>query len=298
MCIGHAVQDYVFGLPALPEGGRKFRATTFECVGGGPAATAAVAIARLGGEASLASRLGDDAVAATIIEELEGYGVECSRVKRWRGRRSSLSSVMVDAAGERMIVNYRDPDLPEDASWLSDLSGFDVLLADAKWPAGAAAGFAAARRQRAPAVLDADDPAPDDPALLRGASHIAFSADGLRGLTGERELAAGLAAVRARTDAWLCVTDGARGVLAADESGVSSHGAFEVDAVDTLGAGDVWHGAFALALAEGAIETAAVRFASAAAAIKVSRRGGRAGAPSRADVNAMLTTGREMEPQL
>ena len=59
-------------------------------------------------------------------------------------------------------------------------------------------------------------------------------------------------------------------------------------AVDTLGAGDVWHGAFALRLAEGADELTAIRFASAAAALKCTRPGGRMGAPSRAEVAAFL----------
>jgi sulfofructose kinase len=63
---------------------------------------------------------------------------------------------------------------------------------------------------------------------------------------------------------------------------------FEVDVVDTLGAGDVWHGAFALALAEGRPEREAVRFASAAAAIKVQRRGSRTGAPTRSELDAFL----------
>jgi sulfofructose kinase len=144
-------------------------------------------------------------------------------------------------------------------------------------------------------VLDADVPTPDDPALLQAATHIAFSADGLRGLTGERELSQGLSAMRTRTDAWLCVTDGARGVLVVEGAEISSVEAFEVDAVDTLGAGDVWHGAFALALAEGAAEREAVRFASAAAAIKVTRRGGRAGAPIRAEVSAFLSSRKQQE---
>jgi sulfofructose kinase len=62
----------------------------------------------------------------------------------------------------------------------------------------------------------------------------------------------------------------------------------QVQVVDTLGAGDVWHGAFALGLAEGMDESTAVRFASAAAALKVQRRGGRAGAPCRAEVEELL----------
>lgn len=297
MCIGHAVQDYVFSLPDLPAGGRKFRASAFECVGGGPAATAAVAIARLGGKAALGARLGDDPVAATIVSELETCGVDCSRVKRFAGRSSSLSAVMVDAAGERMIVNYRDPDMPAGAGWISDAAGFDAVLADTRWPAGASAGFAAARAAGVPAVLDADDPVPDDPAMLARATHLAFSADGLQGLTGETDRARALKSVHERFGAWACVTDGARGVMVCDAAGVSAVGAFAVEVVDTLGAGDVWHGAFALRLAEGAQEKDAVRFANAAAAVKVTRKGGRSGAPRRAEVDAFLAANRETEPQ-
>lgn len=297
MCIGHAVQDFVFSLPELPAGGRKFRARAFDSAGGGPAATAAVAVARLGGEAALAARIGDDAVGDQMVRELEAFGVDCRRVRRCAGRRSSLSAAMVDGKGERMIVNYRDDDLPRDADWLGDASGFDAVLADTRWPEGAAAGFAAARSAGVPAVLDADEPVPDDPAMLGAATHLAFSAEGLAQLAGESDLARALAAMRARWGSWTCVTDGARGVLICDGAGLSALGAFDVTPVDTLGAGDVWHGAFALKLAESANERDAVRFASAAAAIKVTRAGGRKGAPTRAEVEAFLTTHEEMEPQ-
>lgn len=297
MCIGHAVQDYVFSLPVLPTGGRKFRAEKFDAVGGGPAATAAVAIARLGGRASLAARLGDDAIAEQIVAELEGFGVDCTRVKRFPDRASSLSAVMVDDAGERMIVNYRDADMPSEASWIGEASDFDAVLADTRWPEGAAAGFAAATIAGIPAVLDAENPVTDDPAMLGRATHLAFSADGLSGLTGERDLARGLMAIRARFGAWACVTDGARGVLMANDKGVSSIGAFDVTPVDTLGAGDIWHGAFALALGEGVKEASAVLFANAAAAIKVTRAGGRRGAPTRAEVEQFLRTHEPMEPR-
>ncbi|MGB8327726.1 MAG: PfkB family carbohydrate kinase, partial [Steroidobacteraceae bacterium] len=65
MCVGHAVQDFVFSLATLPDRGAKYRAERFDSVGGGPAATAAVTVARLGGHASLAARVGADAVADT-----------------------------------------------------------------------------------------------------------------------------------------------------------------------------------------------------------------------------------------
>lgn len=174
----------------------------------------------------------------------------------------------------------------------------DAVLADTRWVEGAKKGFASARASAKPAILDADDPVPDDPALLGAATHLAFSADGLTNLTGAADLRDGLAKVRARTGAWCCATDGARGVLVADADGVRSFGAYKIDAVDTLGAGDVWHGAFALALGEGKRAEDAVKFASAAAALKVSRKGGRKGAPLRAEVEAFLKSQSPMEPLL
>jgi sulfofructose kinase len=73
-----------------------------------------------------------------------------------------------------------------------------------------------------------------------------------------------------------------------DNGAVVHEPAFRVDAVDTLAAGDVWHGAFALGLAERMAEREAVRFASAASALKCTRFGGRSGIPSRAEVDAFL----------
>ena len=197
-----------------------------------------------------------------------------------------------------MIVNYRDDALPPEASFLPGAVGFDAVLADTRWLEGARAGFKAARAAGVPAVLDADDPVPDDPELLAAATHLAFSADGLRRLAETDDLREGLARVRARTGAWCCATDGAKGAIVADGAGVHAVGAYRVEAVDTLGVGDVWHGAFALALGEGRKEAEAMRFAAAAAALKVSRKGGRKGAPARAEVDAFINANSPMEPML
>jgi sulfofructose kinase len=85
------------------------------------------------------------------------------------------------------------------------------------------------------------------------------------------------------------VTAGGDGVYSCVGGEIRHDPAFDVPVVDTLGAGDVWHGAFALALAEGRFETEAVRFASAAAALKVQRSGGRAGVPTRVELDDFLT---------
>ena len=117
---------------------------------------------------------------------------------------------------------------------------------------------------------------------------MAFSRAGLAAFTciGDKETA--LADAGRRLGAWVCVTDGAEGVSYVSGGGVKTVPAFRVRAVDTLGAGDVWHGAFTLHLAEGADEAAAVRFANAAAALKCAGLGGGRAAPDRVAVERLL----------
>src|SRR5690242_12665273 len=112
LCVGIATQDYVFGVDAMPMAPEKYRARDLSVVGGGCAATASVAVARLGGRAMLATRLGDDGVGRDIVEALEAEGVDCTLALRLPGRRSPLSSVFVDSAGERMVMSYADPAMP------------------------------------------------------------------------------------------------------------------------------------------------------------------------------------------
>lgn len=303
LCVGHAVQDYVFSVDAIPATADKHRARGFSAVGGGPAANAAVAVSRLGGRAILAARVGDDRVGREMTDDLTAEGVDASRVRRFANCRSSVSAVMVDPRGERMIVNHLDASLPQDPGWLlADLPlGLDAVLGDVRWPAGSAAALSWARAEGLPAVLDADRTRPEDRFVLEAASHVAFSASGLVDYAGSADLEGGARLAAERLRAWVCVTDGARGACAVDGRSDASRrarwiGGFSVDAVDTLGAGDVWHGAFALALGEGRGEDDAVRFANAAAAVKVTRVGGRAGAPNRAETLAFLEDAKELEP--
>jgi sulfofructose kinase len=292
-CVGHAVYDFIFRLDEMPTRAEKYHAHSLHGVGGGPAATAGVTIAKLGGSVSLAARVGGDALADLIIQELEGYGVDCRYVQRCAGHNSSLSAVMIDAQGERMIVNHLDPSLPNTPAWLPPAEDFGTLfsavLGDVRWPQGARYALNAARHTGLPAVLDADRGIANAPELLQAASHIAFSRDGLADLTGLQDPRAGLLAVRDRCAPWLCVTLGAQGVLSLESDGqFIEHAPYRVVAVDTLGSGDVWHGAFVYQLAQGASTHAAIHYAQAAAAFKTTRAGGRAGAPSAKELETFL----------
>jgi len=288
VCLGIAVQDMVFAVDELPSGGGKVLASDLAEVGGGCAANAAAAVARLGGRAVLLTRLGDDRTGDAIVSDLEALGVDLTDTLRATGRRSPLSAVLVDPRGERLVVNHADPDMPDATDWLplDRLNRADAVLVDPRWPDGAATLLQAAREWNIPSVLDADR-AGVDPLLVKLASHVVFSADGLRAHAGTENLGRGLAAAQG-TAAFLAVTDGDRGLYWLDGTTVRHLPAFAVDVIDTLAAGDVFHGAFALALGEGQAATDALRFASATAALKCTHFGGRAGIPDRAAVDRFL----------
>jgi len=289
VCLGLAVQDMIFSLPKLPRGPGKLIAQDRLEVGGGVAATAAVAVARLGGSASLITRLGDDVLGDGIVAELESYGVDMSQSRRFPGHRSPMSAVLVDSRGERLIVNHADPDLPGETDWLAfdALDSADAVLADPRWPEGAVALFRAARKRGLPAVLDADR-AMENTSPIEAATHVVFSADGLRGISGQQDLDAGLHQLALKTGGFLAVTDGANGVSWLADDMINRMPGFDIDVVDTTGAGDVFHGAFALALGEGRSEEEALHFASASAALKCTQLGGRPGIPDRQTVDQFM----------
>jgi sulfofructose kinase len=287
---GVAVIDFVFKVDEMPRRAEKYRALGAEIIGGGGAANAAVTIARLGGRAMLATRLGDDAIADMIEKELRAEGVDLALVKRFADKRSSFSSVFVDKAGERQIVNYRDMGMSFDADWLSPLlpDRFDGALADTRWPQGGPAILKAATAKGLPAVVDAEAPIHEAMETITAGSHVAFSMQGLRDFAGHGDARRGLAEAAKATGAWVCVTDGAAPVTFFAEGAFGEVPSFPVDAIDTLAAGDVWHGAFALFLAEGMAETDAIRLANAVGAMKCLRFGGRAGVPTRAEAEAFV----------
>jgi sulfofructose kinase len=295
LCTGIAVLDEIFRVDEFPPPDGKAQATEFLAVGGGCAANAAVAIARLGGQASYAGPLGGPAgqepISDRILAGLAAEGVDCTGCERLDGVTSALSAIFVNARGERTIATYRDHRLdvvtPRDPGALA--AGADAVLADNRFPTFSLPICHAALRRGVPVVLDADKPAaPRDP-LFAACSHIVFSSEGLRATMGMQDLGAALRAFGEATNAFLAVTNGADPVLWRDvDDTIRELPVFRIAAVDTLAAGDVFHGAFALALLEGRETVDALRFAAAAAGVKCTRFGGSTAAPHRAEVDALL----------
>jgi sulfofructose kinase len=288
-----AVLDRIMRVDAFHHGGGKLYASDYDEVGGGPAATASVAIARLGGSARLVGRLGDDAAGTSIADELRGYGVDISTVGRLPGARSPVSHVVVDDAGERQITHFRGRGLDIAPDWIDDtaLDGAACVLVDMGWWPGASRLVAMARAAGIPSVLDVDLSAdPRSAGLLPLVDHAVFSQAALARLSGSAVPLAGLRWARTQTRASCVVgvTLGSEGYLWLEQDKPRQLPAHNVDVVDTLGAGDVFHGAYALGLAEGLDVAGAAALANAAAALKCTRPSGRRGAPSRVEVDQFL----------
>jgi sulfofructose kinase len=291
LCVGQATLDHVLTVADQIVVGRKHAAQRHDVVGGGLAANAAVTVARLGGAVALVGVIGDDETGNSVLAGLRAEDVDTRLVRQVVDVATPFSAVIVSVDGARTIVNHNPPELL--AQPCPDLAGVvcGAVLADGRWPAGTIAALSLARRRGIPGVVDVDRSTVDAAVLascLDLASHLIFSEDALRELTGTSSAIDGLRGISRDTGAHVSVTLGARGVVWIDGDAVRSLDAFDVDAVDTTGAGDVFHGAATLALAEGADEARAFAFASAAAALKCTRPGAQAGIPSRSEVDDLL----------
>ncbi len=292
LCSGIAVHDIVMRVKSFPEPGTKVHASDFIVTGGGCAANAAVAVARLGGDTRFAGPLGgdDDAISNRIIADLLAEGIDCRGIERVDGGSASVSLILLDEQGEKTIATRRGGQLgdrlPADPQKL--LAGVDAVLVDNRFPEFVSAVCRAARKRDIPVVIDLDQRTGLDDPLLALGTHVIASSEASRGSTGLNDLGAALLRLRKHLDCFLAVTDGPNGVYWLEGNEVRHMPAFKVDAIDSLAAGDVFHGAFTLTLAEGRKPVDAMRFGSAAAALKCTRFGGASGAPSRAEVEEFL----------
>jgi len=290
VCLGLSAFDLTWVVPGLPHGG-KTRALDHYSGGGGMAANAAVAAARLGAQVQFWGRAGQDAAGRAMRQELAELGVDVAHFRLFEHARSSVSGIVVDARGERMIVNFRGRGLPDEADWLplETIGRVDAVLADPRWPQGALALFRQARSLGVPTILDGDvsDSEVFD-LLLPHTDFAVFSEQGLSAYAGSADAEAGLRLARGRGCALAAVTRGERGVawLGPDDDEPLRIPAFAVEAVDTTGAGDVFHGALAYGLGRRWPVADAFRFGAAVAAIKCTRAGSRAGTP---DLRAVLS---------
>jgi sulfofructose kinase len=294
LCIGIPVRDLTFRIQGLPARGSKVNASHFDEICGGNALNAAIGIVRLGGRASICGPMGDarETSSKFIFEKLAHEGINTKNIIHMPGLVTPISNIMIDPSGERTIVTFRDPEL-----WKVRLPDADELLKDcsAILTESRCAEFctdlcAEARSRGIPVIVDADRAMSLREGLLTASSHLVFSSEPLQETADIADDGEALKKIAKLTSSFLAGTRGAQGTIWLDEKGnLQQTPAFPVHTVDTLGAGDVFHGAFALAITEGQDIPGALRFASAAAALKCTRFGGAFAAPQRAEVEELLS---------
>jgi sugar/nucleoside kinase (ribokinase family) len=290
------VRDLTFRVSGVPGRGSKENASHFDEICGGNALNAAIGIVRLGGRASVCGPMGDasEIPSRYIFDKLADEGIETKHLLHMPGLVTPISAIMIDPSGERTIVTFRDPEL-----WKVNLPPAETLLDDcaAILTESRCAEFctdlcAEAVRRGIPVIVDVDRAMSLREGLLNASSHLVFSSEPLQETADVADDAQALKKIAKLTPSFLAGTRGPRGTIWLDEHGaIQETPAFPVHTVDTLGAGDVFHGAFALAITEKQELRQALRFASAAAALKCTRFGGAFAAPQRAEVDALLSQG-------
>lgn len=294
LCVGAAVLDTIFRVNDLPKGEGKILPYEMLEIAEGMAASAAYAIVRLRGQASLWGAVGDDETGGRILRDLGADGIDMSGMTVAPGARSALSTILVDDRGERLIVPFYDHRLHDAAKTFDDaeIAGFDAVLVDVRWPKLALNVLQAARRVGIPAILDGDvAPVEVLERLAPAASHIVFSEPAGASLTGTSDIPDMLMTLLQKLpDTLLCVTAGSKGCYWLDETtgAVQHQETLTITAVDTLAAGDAFHGAFALGVAEGLPLRDTMQLASVTAALKCEVFGGRRGMPTRAQAESAL----------
>ncbi|GAB4387812.1 MAG: sugar kinase [Thermodesulfovibrionales bacterium] len=289
--IGQCSLDYLALVDAWPEADTKEEVLLWEEQGGGPVATALAALSRLGVRCRFAGVAGDDPEGEKIRRSLEAEGVEAPGLIVRPGASSQTAFIVVERGTARRTIFWRRPSgrpLAPGELPAGFLEGSSFLLLDGLMEEVSMHAAGEARRLGVPVMLDAGRVREKTVALAGLSDYVVGSEEFARGLgwSGEAE---GFK----KTASGLCpgvvtITLGERGSVTYAGGEVLRQGAFPVEAVDSTGAGDVFHGGYVYGLLRGWGLRETLRFASALAAMKCTRLGGRAGIPGLAGVEAFL----------
>jgi ribokinase len=298
--VGSSNTDFIIHLKRIPKVGETVLGGEFMTAAGGKGANQAVAAARAGGAVCFIARVGQDSLGNQAIAGFVREGIDVTHVQHDRHSASGAALIFVSRTGENSIAvagGANNRLTPADVRKArAVLAQAKVVLMQLETPLEAIEAAARFAASKGAVVILNPAPARSLPnGLLRHLSILTPNESEAELLTGVR--LNGLAAAEKATQKLLrrgvptvVLTMGAKGALVATENGVELIPGFVVKAIDTTAAGDVFNGALAVALTEGYPLSQAVRFANAAAAISVTRRGAQPSAPKRRTSEKFLET--------
>ena len=288
--IGENSVDLVYRVPRLAGAGDKVRATGCRRLLGGQVATTLCTCAAMGLRARYVGTFGNDEHGRLIRSELEQRGIDTSHaVVRYAPNRHAV--VLVDeSSGERTIVWQRDSSLALRQGDLSRdaIAGARVLHVD---NVDEDTAITAARLGRDAGLIvttDIDQVTERTAELVAAVTFPVLAERVPQALTGETDPQKAIRALRQQHEGMLCVTRGPRGSMLLVGTELHEAPAFEVTAVDTTGAGDVFRGALIYSLLRGDRPDSMLRFANAAAALSCTREGAIAGIPNLREIEGLL----------
>lgn len=291
IALGAICTTTIFKVESIPAAPAKVLAKDMRRIVDGMAISAACAFQKLGGQASVWARVGDDPEAEVMRQTLREEGLDVSGLHTLPNSHSSQASVIVDQHGQRLVVPFHDPQVSQNSDWLpiEQLKHAHLLHCDVRWVEGAVHALKAARAVGTPTMVDGDvAPVHVLQQLMPLADYAVFSDAGLLAYTGLQDVKEALLHVAQLHSQHVGASCGADGYWWVEDGRLQHVPAPKVTVVDTLAAGDVFHGAFALALLEGQPIRQAAQFACVAASLKCTLFGGRLGCPTRAEVEAHL----------
>ena len=285
LCVGHASYDLVFSVDHHPAEDEKISAEGFVGCGGGPAANAAVTVVKLGLKSCFAGYLGQDIYGEKHYQELLEYGVHTNLIIRDTSP-TPLSAVLVKQDGKRALINYKGETRPLSSGTI-DFSSVapNVVLFDGHEPHLSKSLLERTQRENIPTLLDAGSVHEGTLALMAQVDYLVCSEKFARQFAGDEETAL---ARLAEVSPAVVITLGEKGLIwrRGQERGVLP--AFPVTAIDTTGAGDAFHGAFAAAVSLRMNWTDVLRYASAAGSLCCTKTGARPGLPLREEHQALF----------
>lgn len=272
LCVGHASYDLIFTVDYHPAADEKVFANDFLACGGGPAANAAVQISKLGGRSAFAGYLGNDLYGEKHLQEFIELGVDTRLVVRGDSP-TPLSTILVKPDGKRSLINYKGQTKPlADSSVDFYQVRSKVILFDGHEPHISLPLAEYAKNANIPTVLDAGSLNSGTQALLSKVDYTICSEKFALQLTGNVETALQQISQVAPV---VVITLGEHGLIWQRQNEKGQLPALTVEAVDTTGAGDAFHGAFAYGVASNMVWDELLRFSSVAGSLCCERMGAR-----------------------
>jgi sulfofructose kinase len=291
--VGLNATDTLIFVSQFPASGSKVEVRSISVLPGGQVATAMVACQHWGLRTRYVGKLGDDLAAKIHQDAFAHAGVE-TQITTVPNCASAQSLIVVDPHAERTVLWQRDDRLAIQPSELDRewIASARALLVDGRDTAAAARAAEWAREAGIPVIADLDAPYPGLDLLLANVDYLIVSRDFPAELSGKTNLQESLPALQRRFGCRLtAATLGTDGVLAWDGEQFHYSGAYQVPAVDTTGAGDIFHAGFIYGLFQNWPLQQNLDFACAAAALNCMAAGARGGIQTIEKIESLMSKG-------